>query len=260
MQGSILIVEHDTATRELVAGNLRSAGYRVTRARDFSEAETLVHKLRPDVALLDWVPGTPGLTFARQLRGDRRTAHTSIIMWSPRAEEENTVAALESGADDCLSKPVSIRELLARVKAVLRRRAPERADETIDACGLRVDPAARRVVSGDREVELPKTEFELLLYFVTHPGWTLTRRKLLDEIWGDDVYVEERTVDVHVRRLRRVLTPLHGDLIETVRGLGYRWNSAPDSIPTPALSSSVSRLVARVHDVIDSAGAQAFVA
>lgn len=251
MQGSILIVERDTATCDLVAGNLRSAGYQVTRARGFPEAEALVQKLRPDVTLLDWAPGTPGLIFARQLRSDPRTARISIIVLSARPEEEHTVAALECGADDCLPRAVSMRELLARVRAVLRRRAPERIDQAIELQGLRVDPAARRVSCGDREIELSRMEFGLLLYFITHSGWTLTRRKLLDEVWGDDVYVEERTVDVHVRRLRRALPARHGELIETVRGLGYRWRTGPEPMPTPALSSAVSKFVARVHGLSD---------
>jgi len=251
MQGSILVVEHDAATRELLAGNLRSAGYHVTRARDFLEAEGLMHKIRPDMALLGCTPASPGLIFARQLRADRRTAQTSIIMLSARAAEENTVAALECGADDCLAKTVSMRELLARVKAVLRRRAPERTEEAIEFAGLRVDPTLQRVTSGEREIDLPRTDFRLLLYFVTHPGWILTRRKLLDEIWGDDVYVEERTVDVHVRRLRRALPEAQGDLIETVRGMGYRWRTGPEPVPTPALFSSVTSFVGRVPEADD---------
>jgi two-component system phosphate regulon response regulator PhoB len=258
MQGSILVVEHDAPTRELLAGNLRSAGYQVTRARDLQEAESLIHKVRPDLALLGCAPGTPGLMFARQLRSDRRTVRTCIIMMSARPGEEGTVAALECGADDCLDRSVSMRELLARVKAVLRRRAPERTDETIEFAGLRVDPALHRVTSGDREIELPRTDFKLLLYFVTHAGWTLSRRQLLDEIWGDDVYVEERTVDVHVRRLRRALPPEHGDFIETVRGLGYRWRTGPEPSPVPALHTAVSRFVARVQEYSEAPLASQF--
>jgi two-component system phosphate regulon response regulator PhoB len=252
MQGSVLIVERDTALCELVGGNLRSAGYQVARARGFPEAETLVQKLRPDVTLLDWAPGTPGLMFARQLRSDPRTARTSIIVLSSRPEEEHTVAALECGADDCVAKSVSMRELLARVRAVLRRRAPERDDQAIELPGLRIDPALRRVTSGEHEIELSRMEFGLLLFFITHPGWTLTRRKLLDEIWGDDVYVEERTVDVHVRRLRRALPAPHGELIETVRGSGYRWRMAGEPMSTTALYSAVARLVPREDGFCDS--------
>lgn len=247
MQGSILVVERDAATCDMLAGNLRSAGYQVTRARDFLDAEGLIHKVRPDLALLGCSQGAPGLIFARQLRADRRTAHTSIIMLGAGSGEEGTVAALECGADDCLARSVSMRELLARVKAVLRRRAPERTDEAIEFAGLRVDPALHRVSCGDREIELPRTDLKLLLYFITHAGWTLSRRKLLDEIWGDDVYVEERTVDVHVRRLRRAL-PAQAQLIETVRGMGYRWRTGPEPMPAPTLHSAVSRFVARVHE------------
>jgi two-component system phosphate regulon response regulator PhoB len=141
-----------------------------------------------------------------------------------------------------------MRELLARVKAVLRRRTPERADEAIEFQGLRVDPAVRRVTGDGQELELSRMEFGLLMYFITHPGWTLTRRQLLDEVWGDDVYVEERTVDVHVRRLRRALPARHGELIETVRGLGYRWCTVPQPTPTPALYSTVSKFVSRVQE------------
>lgn len=248
MQGSILVVEHEAALREQLGTNLQSAGYRVSRARDFTEAETLLQKMRPDMVLLGCPVGAPGLVFARQLRSDRRTAHASIIMLSARAGEEATVAALECGADDCLPRTVSMRELLARVKAVLRRRSPERTEEAIELAGLRVDPALHRVSSGDADIDLPRTDFRLLLYLVTHPGWILTRRKLLDEIWGDDVYVEERTVDVHVRRLRRALPASQGRLIETVRGMGYRWRVGAEPTPAPALHSAMSRFVARVQE------------
>ena len=218
MQGSILIVERDSATCEPIAENLRSAGYQVTRVRGFADAEAMVRKLRPDATLLDWAPGAPGLMFARQLRSDPRTARVSIIVLGSRPDPENTVAALDCGADDCVPNTVPICELLARVRAVLRRRAPECIDDAIQLQGLHIDPAARRVLHGDREIDLSRTEFGLLHYFVTHSGWTLTRRKLLDEVWGDDVYVEERTVDVHVRRLRRALPARYGEFIETLRG------------------------------------------
>lgn len=247
MQGTILIVERDAATCDMVVGNLRSAGYRVSRARSYVVAETLVQKMRPDLALLDWAPGTHGLIFARQLRSDPRTAGTSIIMLNARPSEEHTVAALECGADDCMARSVSMRELLARVRAVLRRRAPERADQDIELQGLRIQPAIRRVTSGETEIGLSRTEFALLLYFITHAGWTLARSKLLDEVWGDGVHVEERTVDVHVRRLRRALPACHGDLIETVRGLGYRWRLSAEPPAVPALYSSLSRLVSRAE-------------
>lgn len=244
MDGSILVVEHDAVTRDLLAGNLGHAGYRVSCAKDVSQAEALVREIRPDLALLDWMPATPGLMFARQLRSDARTAAVSIIVVSARSEEQDRVAALESGADDYVTKPFSMRELLARVKAVLRRRAPQLADEIVEIPELRFDPAAHRVSAGGREIELRKTEFRLLHFFMTHPHRTFSRRKLLDEVWGDHIFVEERTVDVHIRRLRHALAPTgHGALIETVRGIGYRFRTEPAPMPAPALHSTVIDLV-----------------
>jgi two-component system phosphate regulon response regulator PhoB len=243
MQGAILVVEHDPGIRDLVAGNLRHAGYRVACAAGVAEAETVARTMRPDVALLDWVPGTPGLTFARQLRADQRTADMAIIMVSSRSTEQDRVAALESGADDCVTKPFSMRELLARVKAVLRRRAPQLADDVIEISGLRFEPGARRVSAAGRELELRRTEFRLLHFFMTHPHRTFSRCQLLDEVWGDQSFVEERTVDVHVRRLRRVLMPSgHAALIETVRGVGYRFRTEPMPAPAQVLCSTVTHL------------------
>lgn len=243
MEGSILVVERESATRDLMAGNLQHAGYRVSCTGDIREAEALIRSLRPDIALLDWIPGVPGLTFARQLRSDHRTADMSIIMVSTRAEEEDRVAALESGADDYVMKPFSMRELLARVKAVLRRRAPQLGDDSIKIAGLRFDPAARRVTANGGEIRFRKTEFDLLHFFMTHPNRTFSRSKLLDLVWGDHVFVEERTVDVHIRRLRRGLAPSHHDvLIETIRGVGYRFRSDTAITPAPALCRSVMDL------------------
>lgn len=241
MDAAILVVEHDAPSRELLAGNLGHAGYRVSCAKDIPQAEALVREVRPDLALLDWPPGTPGLMLARQLRGDQRTAGVSIIVVSARSAEQDRVAALESGADDYVTKPFSMRELLARVKAVLRRRAPQLADEVVEIPRLRFDPAAHSVRAGGREIELRKTEFRLLHFFMTHPHRTFSRRKLLDEVWGDHVFVEERTVDVHIRRLRHALAPTgHGSLIETVRGVGYRFRTDPLPAPPPALHSTVT--------------------
>lgn len=252
MDGTILVVEHDLAIRELLAGNLGHAGYRVSCSNDVGEAATRVREIRPDLALLDWMPGTPGLTFARQLRSDPRTAGVSIIVVSARLEEQDRVAALESGADDYVTKPFSVRELLARVKAVLRRRAPQLADEIVEVPRLRLDPAARRVSAGGCEIELRKTEFHLLHFFMTHPQRAFSRRKLLDEVWGDHVFVEERTVDVHIRRLRHALAPTgHGALIETVRGIGYRFRSEPAPAPTPFLHSTVTNF-ARMRELSGS--------
>jgi two-component system phosphate regulon response regulator PhoB len=240
MEGSVLVVEHDGALRELMASNLRHAGYNVACAEHVTQAAGLARGSRPDVALLDWAPGEPGLTFARQMRGDQRTADMSIIMVSARSTEPDRIAALESGADDYVTKPFSMRELLARVKAVLRRRAPQLADDILESSGLRFDAAARRVTAGDRELDLRNTEFRLLHYFMTHAHRTFSRRQLLDAVWGEQSFVEERTVDVHVRRLRRALTQTgHEGLVETVRGVGFRFRPDAATRSTPTLSSAV---------------------
>jgi len=243
MQGSILVVERDQVTRRLVAGNFRNAGYRVSSTGDYAEADALVQEMRPDLAVLDWAQDAPGLTFARQLRRDQRTAEVSIIMLSSATTACDPVAALECGADDFVAKPFSMRELLARAKAVLRRRAPQLADVVVEAGGLSLDPASQRVTSEGRDIELRNTEYNLLHYFMTHPQRIHSRRKLLDEIWGDDVYVEERTVDVHVRRLRRALAPSYDNLVETVRGVGYRFRSIP-SQSVASHASTVTELAA----------------
>lgn len=241
MEGSVLVVDKDKQVRDLLAGNLRHAGYRVSCASNVPEAESLVRVSRPDVALLDWTPGNNGLTFARQLRSDPRTADISIIMVSERDEERDCVAALEVGADDYVTKPLSTRELMARVKAVLRRRTPQLTDDIIEIGGLRFDPAALRVTANGEEIELRQTEFRMLHFFMTHPHRTFSRRTLLDEVWGDHIFVEERTVDVHIRRLRRALAPSgHNGLIETVRGVGYRFKTDTRPAPTPTLHSAIA--------------------
>jgi len=225
MGGAILVVEDEAAVQELIAVNLQHAGYKVMCAGSVPQAEALVHEVKPDLVLLDWVlPDTPGVTFARQLRGDQRTKDIPIILLSGRASEHDKVAALEGGADDYVTKPFSPRELLARIKAVMRRRAPQLTDDLIEIAGLKLDPAAHRVTGGGREIDLWTLEFRLLHFFMTHPDRVFSRAKLLDEVWGDHVFVEERTVDVHIRRLREALSPTgHAGLIETVRGAGYRF-------------------------------------
>jgi two-component system phosphate regulon response regulator PhoB len=217
----------------LLEANLKNAGYGVACATDATQAEARIAELRPDLALLDWMlPGTSGLMLARQLRADARTAGLSIIILSGRTAEHDRIAALDGGADDYLSKPFSLRELLARIRAVLRRRAPQLADEVVDIAGLRVDPAARRASAGGRDLQLWSTEFRILHFFMTHPGRIFSRARLLDDIWGDHVFVEERTVDVHIRRLRQALAPSgHETLIETVRGVGYRFRTEPERAP-----------------------------
>ena len=223
MGGSILVVEDEAAIRDLLAANLQRAGYRVMTAGDVPQAEALVRDSRPDLVLLDWVlPGVPGLTFARRLRNDQRTKDISIVLLTARAEEQDKVTALESGADDYVTKPFSARELLARIKAVMRRRAPQLADDVVEVAGLKIDPAAHAVSADGKPIDLWTTELRLLHYFMTHPGRVFSRARLLDEVWGEHVFVEERTVDVHIRRLRQALEPTgHKDLLETVRGVGY---------------------------------------
>ncbi len=228
MDGSILVVEDQAPVRQQLSANLQNCGYKVLCANDVPEAEAVIRRVRPDLVLLDWIlPGVPGLAFARRLRSDQRTRDISLVLISERAEEQDKVAALEGGADDYLTKPYSGRELLARIKAVMRRRTPQHADEVVEIAGLHLDPAARLLHASDRQIDLWTTEFRLLHFFMTHTGRIFSRAQLLDEIWGHDALVEERTVDVHIRRLRQELMPTgHDALIETARGLGYRFRTA----------------------------------
>ena len=225
MDGTILIVEDEPEIQHLIAVNLQHAGYRAMRAASVNEAESLMHKMLPNLVLLDWIlPQTLGMTFARRLRGDQRTSNIPIIMLSGRAQESDKVAALEAGVDDYVTKPFSPRELLARIKAVLRRSAPQRTDDVAEVSGLKLDPGPHRVTSNGHDVELGDVEFRMLHFLMTHPERVYSRAQLLDQVWGDHVFVEERTVDVHVRRLRQALAPGgHDRLIETVRGTGYRF-------------------------------------
>jgi two-component system phosphate regulon response regulator PhoB len=223
MDSGILVIEDEPAIQELIAVNAEHAGYRVQRAHNAEEADTLLRAALPDLIVLDWMlPGMSGLAFARKLRGAERTRRIPIIMLTARAQERDKLDGLEAGADDYLTKPFSPKELLARIKAVLRRRAPERTDDAVEIAGLRLDPATHRVTGNGQEIELGPTEFRLLHFFLTHPERVYNRRQLLDRVWGDHVFVEERTVDVHIRRLRHALEASgHDRLIETVRGSGY---------------------------------------
>lgn len=228
MNSIVLVVEDEPAIQELVAVNLEHAGHQVWRASSAEDADAMVRDALPDVILLDWMlPGTSGLAYARRLRGVERTRRIPIIMLTARAEERDKIEGLESGADDYLTKPFSPKELLARIKAVLRRRAPEHTDDTVEISGLRLEPATHRVVGNGREITLGPTEFRLLHFFMTHPERVHSRTQLLDRVWGDHVFVEERTVDVHIRRLRQALEASgHDRLIETVRSSGYRMRGA----------------------------------
>ncbi|MCA0175045.1 MAG: phosphate regulon transcriptional regulator PhoB [Proteobacteria bacterium] len=220
----VLVVEDETAIGELIAINLRHAGFEVTLAQDAGQAQAAIDAVLPDLVLLDWMlPGRSGVSLAQQWRGEARTREVPLIMLTARADERDKITGLDAGADDYLTKPFSTQELLARIRAVLRRRAPQALDTAVEIDGLRLDPATRRVQRGDLELKLGPTEFKLLHFLMTHPERVHSRAQLLDRVWGDHVFIEERTVDVHIKRLREALAP--GDrahLLETVRGAGYR--------------------------------------
>lgn len=223
MSATILVVEDEPQVQELVAVNLEHAGHRVRRASSAGEAVTSIREELPDVLILDWMlPDESGLSLTRRLREDERTRSLPILMLTARAMEHDKISGLEAGADDYLTKPFSPKELAARIKAVLRRRAPQLADDVVEVGGLRLDPAAKRVTANGRIVELAPTEFRLLHFFMTHPERIYSRAQVLDYVWGDHVFIEERTVDVHIRRLRKALEPSgHDRFIDTVRGSGY---------------------------------------
>ena len=222
MSATILVVEDEPAIQTLVAACLQNAGHQVVRADTAEDAIRRVNEILPDVVLLDWMlPGMSGIQLARRLRGDERTHDLPIIMLTARGEEHDKIAGLDAGADDYLTKPFSPRELLARIKAVLRRRAPQMTSEIIEIEGLRVDPVTHRVSGNGEALDLGPTEFRLLHFFMTHAERVHTRAQLLDQVWGDHVFVEERTVDVHIRRLRKSLNDFGPDYIRTVRATGY---------------------------------------
>ncbi len=227
MSAEVLIVEDEAAIAELLAINLRHAGMTVRVAFDAEQARNEVDQQLPKLVLLDWMlPGQTGIQLARQWRSDERTRDLPIIMLTARAAEDDRVAGLDAGADDYLSKPFSTKELLARVRAVLRRRAPEALDKPIEAGGILLDPSTRRVIVRGQDVKLSPTEFKLLHFLMAHPERVHSRSQVLDRVWGDHVFIEERTVDVHVKRLREALRAVGcDDAVETVRGAGYRFNS-----------------------------------
>ncbi|GAB3627119.1 phosphate regulon transcriptional regulatory protein PhoB [Pandoraea terrae] len=233
MPSSILIVEDEPAISELISVNLQHAGHYPIRAYNAEQALTLISDVLPDLVLLDWMlPGKSGVTFARELRANERTKHVPIIMLTARSEEQDKVMGLEIGADDYVTKPFSPKELMARIKAVLRRRAPQLTEDVVSVSGLKLDPATHRVTShqegNEIKLDLGPTEFRLLHFFMTHPERVHSRSQLLDQVWGDHVFVEERTVDVHIKRLRAALKPAGFDaMIETVRGSGYRLTKSP---------------------------------
>ena len=233
----IVVVEDESAIAELIAINLRHAGHEVTLAASAEQAQRAIDAVLPDLVVLDWMlPGQSGLALARQWRGSERTRELPIIMLTARGEEADKVAGLDAGADDYLAKPFSTNELMARIRAVLRRKAPEALEDMVEVAGLRLDPSTRRIsrrtTAGEIDLKMGPTEFRLLHFLMTHPERVHSRAQLLDRVWGDHVFIEERTVDVHVKRLREALSPAQAaGMIETVRGAGYRLTQHASALP-----------------------------
>jgi two-component system phosphate regulon response regulator PhoB len=225
----ILIVEDEAAIRDMVAFALRKDGMLPVHAADAREAQHAIAAQVPDLILLDWMlPGMSGIEFARRLRREELTREVPIIMLTARGEETDRVGGLDAGVDDYVVKPFSTRELMARIRAVMRRTSGEDGGGVVELGGLRIDGAAHRVSHEGQPLQLGPTEYRLLHFFLTHPERVYTRGQLLDHVWGGGVYVEERTVDVHIRRLRQVLEPVGCDaLVQTVRGAGYRFSTTP---------------------------------
>jgi two-component system phosphate regulon response regulator PhoB len=220
----IVVVEDESAIAELIAINLKHAGHEVVIAATAEQAQREIDAQLPDLVVLDWMlPGQSGLSLARQWRNASRTRDLPVIMLTARSEESDKISGLDAGADDYLTKPFSTNELMARIRAVLRRKAPEALEDVVKVGALRIDPSTRRVSGGDVDLKMGPTEFRLLHFFMTHPERVHSRSQLLDRVWGDHVFIEERTVDVHVKRLREALAPARcAGMIETVRGAGYR--------------------------------------
>ena len=229
MTHRILIVDDEPAIRQLLVFALAGDGYTCIEAGDMPEAQRLLQQQLPDLILLDWMlPGISGVEFARRLRREQRTAGLPIIMLTARTEEADKIRGLDSGADDFITKPFSTRELLARVRAILRRSRPGPEDDVLEAQGLVLNVQTNRVMLDGVPVDLSPTEFRLLHFFMTHPERVYSRAQMLDEVWGNEAFIEERTVDVHIRRLRKILEP-HGrdHLIQTIRSVGYRFSVLP---------------------------------
>lgn len=222
--GRMLVVEDEPAIAELISMNLRHEGHDVCVAANAQQAEELMRGALPDLVILDWMlPGETGLVLARRWRANPRTRDLPIVMLTARTQESDLVQGLDAGADDYVGKPFSTTELMARIRAVLRRKLPQALDTPVEAGPLRLDPGTRRVHHSGREVNLGPTEFRLLHFLMTHPERVHSRPQILDRVWGDHVFIEERTVDVHIKRLRESLSEVgSASLIETVRGAGYR--------------------------------------
>lgn len=226
---TILIVDDEAAIREMIRVGLELAGYECLEASNAQDAHGIIVDQRPDLVLLDWMmPVTSGLELLRRLRRDQLTRDLLVIMLTAKDDEDNRVQGLDVGADDYITKPFSSRELMARIKAIMRRSTSREEEETIEVGGLKLDPASHRVFVDTQPLEMGPTEFKLLKFFMTHQERAYSRGQLLDQVWGSNVYVEERTVDVHIRRLRKALQTDERDcglLIQTVRGTGYRFST-----------------------------------
>ena len=222
----ILIVEDEQSIREMTSFILKQEGFDCLEAESAEEAREVMGKKEPTLILMDWMlPGTSGVELTAELKANQATRDIPVIMLTARGEEDDKVRGLESGADDYVTKPFSPRELIARINALLRRVAPHATDEAVSASGLRLDPQSHRVTYEDAVISLGPTEFRLLHFFMTHMDKVYSRSKLLDRVWGTNIYVEERTVDVHIRRLRKALEPYGADtMVQTVRGAGYRFS------------------------------------
>jgi len=223
----LLVVEDEAAIRDMVGFTLERAGFNWTGVADVAEAESQISERCPDLLILDWMlPGISGVEFARRMRRNTSTRDMPIIMLTARSEEDDRIRGLDAGADDYISKPFSPRELIARVKAVLRRSSGPELESVLQFGGLRLDSNSHRVSIENQTVDMGPTEFRLLHFFMTHPERVYSRSQLLDNVWGNNVYIEDRTVDVHIRRLRKLLANFGYDaMIQTVRGAGYRFSA-----------------------------------
>ena len=230
---TVLVVEDEKAIRDMLRMALEVAKYRFIEAKNIRDAHVLIVDERPDIVLLDWMlPGGSGLELLRRLKREDNTREIPVIMLTAKAAEDNVIQGLEVGADDYVTKPFAPRELIARIQALLRRSAKDSAQDRIGVNGLVLDSDSRRVFAGEVALNLGPTEFNLLQFFMSHPERAYSRGQLLDQVWGANVYLEERTIDVHIRRLRKALQTDHadyGELIQTVRGIGYRFSSREHS-------------------------------
>lgn len=227
MAKRILVVEDEAPIREMLCFVLEQKGYETIEAEDYANGLAKVREPYPELIVLDWMmPGGSGIQFIKQLKQDEVTRQIPVVMLTARGEEEDKVRGLEAGADDYITKPFSPKELTARLHAVMRRVSPTSVDEVIEVQGLKLDPVSHRVSAEEKALDMGPTEFKLLHFFMTHPERVYSREQLLNNVWGTNVYVEDRTVDVHIRRLRKAIEETgHDRLIQTVRGAGYRFST-----------------------------------